>query len=516
MLHAMTREQTLVMEEGVMESLGIGLPELMERVGRDVAAAAARFAPRGRIVVVTGKGNNAGDGWVAARLLFQEGREVEVAAVAGPDQLSGVALDAATTAIEAGIAWIECSGSVLPGLAGAALVVDAMFGFGLRGPAKEPFAGVIEAVNAAGRPVLAVDLPSGVEADTGRAHGNAIRADATLAVITPKLAHFLEPGARLSGRIEVARVGLPEDATAECERVELWEAPDVHRVLPVAGVEDHKGSRGRVLLVGGSAGMAGSIGLAAEGALRMGAGYAVAAVPASVVDVVNRTSRPAVAVGLAETGERSLSLAAFESIRDMAGESDAIVIGPGLSSNAESRELARRIVASVDRPLVVDADALNALAEDHSPLAGRRAPTVITPHPGEAARLLGTDSKAVQEDRIGAVRRLADWSVVAVLKGAGTLVLEGGRIAANTTGNPGMATMGSGDVMAGMIGALLAQGMVAYESAVVGVYLHGLAGDIAERELTAQGMTAEDVASRIPAALVSVSESVLPPIGDNL
>jgi NAD(P)H-hydrate epimerase len=499
---ALTAEQTRALESAAMERAGVSVDDLMARVGRAVAEESARMAGEGHIAVVAGKGNNGGDGWAAARELLAMDREVEVLALAGPDELSGAAERASREAEAAGVRWrrVESAAELSPALEGAALVVDAVFGFGVEGPVREPFASAIDAVNDADAVVLSVDLPSGVESDTGRAEGAAVVADATLAVMSEKVGHVLHPGAALSGEVLVADLGLGSAADAiPGTPLETWTPPEYAELLPIMAPDDHKGSRGRLVIVGGSEGMTGSVVLAASAALRSGAGYVLAAVPASVVDVIDAGVVPAVVRPLPETSERAVDSDATSHVLELASDADAVVVGPGLTTGEGASDVVRALVESYRGPLVLDADALNVVAElGLDSLRARAGATVLTPHPGEAARLLGSTAARVQADRAGAAAGLARTGSVCLLKGAGTVVAYEDTRVVNRTGNPGMATLGTGDVLAGVLGALLAQGLLPLEAAALAAYVHGLAGDVAAAGLTPVAMHAGDVVDALP------------------
>ena len=502
MRRALTADQTRDLERRVMGAHGLSVAELTDLAGEAVAGAAVEMTPVGPVTVLAGSGNNAGDGWVAARLLLESGRAVSVHSLVEPRTLPEPARAAAARAMDAGVG---VSTSLPTALRDAALVVDALYGFGVHGPLREPASSWVDALAASGTPVLSVDLPSGVVADTGAAHGAAVRADRTLAVLALKAAHVQEPGASLSGDVVVADLGMPQEQVTPSEGLEVWDASDVAAVLPAADPQDHKGSRGRVLVVGGSAGMAGSVALSALAALRTGAGYVSVACPASLTDAVNVIAPAAVAIPLPETGSRALARESAQVAAALASRADAVLLGPGLGASDEARDVAMEVAGLVEAPLVLDADGLNAHARRLEELAARRAATVLTPHPGEAARLLGVGIRDVQDERLAAAERLSGDGFVAVLKGAGTLVAGTGRMGAVTTGTPALATMGTGDVLAGMLAALLAQGVAAFDASMAAAYLHGVAGVVGAEALTERGLTARDLVDHVPAALTRVA-----------
>lgn len=480
------------------------LAGLMARAGAMLADEVTRVVPAGAIAVVTGKGNNGGDGWVAARVLAATGREVRVLALAAPDVLAGEAAAAAQAALEAGVRW-EPAGDALAMAAqldGVAVIVDAVFGVGFSGAAREPYASAIVAMDDADAPVISADVPSGVDADTGAVAGPAVHAAVTVTFSAPKPGLLLYPGAGYAGEIVVADIGLARDVLDAAGGLEVWDRGDYRSALPVPSPDAHKGQRGSVLLVAGSRLYAGSAMLAAAGAMRMGAGYVFAAVPASVAPVMQAALPHVIAVGLKETAEGTLAASSVERIIRLAAEVDAVVLGPGLTTHAEAVSVVRRLVELLPSPLVLDADGLNAFAETGpGAIMARSAPTVITPHPGELARLLGVSTLEVQEDRVSAAARVAGCQLACVLKGARTIVSAGGRSVVTLAGNAGMATAGSGDVLSGMIGTLLAQGLDPLEAGALGAFVHARAGDLAAEELTQVCLTAKDLPAYVPAAV---------------
>jgi NAD(P)H-hydrate epimerase len=519
MRYALTADEIREVEAAAV-ARGDTTPEaLMERAGGALAAEVARRAPEGEIVVVTGKGNNGGDGWVAARALAEVARAVRVLACAPPDTLAGPAAAAAHTAARAGVAWDDAREArvLARALETAAAVVDAVFGVGFAGVAREPYASAIDAIVAAGHAgalVVSADVPSGVDADSGAVTGAAVRAAVTVTFSAFKPGLLLYPGAAHTGEIVVADVGLAGDGPAPTGALEVWDGADYRALLPALPADVHKGSRGRVLVVAGSHRFAGAAVLAAAGAARMGAGYVVAAVPSPVVPVVQSALPHVIVADIEADAEGGFALSAAAAIRSLASEADAVVLGPGIGLGEGARALVAELVDSVEAPVVLDADALNALATAW-PRAlaardGRGAATIATPHPGEAARLLGMTTGEVQADRPAAARRLAGARRACVLKGARTVVAGAGRAAVTLAGNPGMATAGTGDVLAGMLGTLAAQGLEPYEAGLLAAYLHGRAGDLAADALTERCLVSGDLTEYLPAA---VRELLDPPLG---
>lgn len=472
--------QVRLIDRVAIDELGIPGYELMCRAGTAaLAELRKRWPDARRIAVFCGAGNNAGDGYVVARLARAAGLDVHVVAVVPPERLRGDAAQAWADCRAAGIDAVPFGG---PGAAGpleADVVVDALLGTGLDRPVEGAFAEAIAAMNARSVPILALDVPSGLDADTGRVLGVAVRADATITFVGLKQGLFLGEAPDYRGALAFADLDIPAVARQRFRpaltRLSLRE---LEAALPKRPRSAHKGTNGRLLLVGGAPGMSGAIRLAAEAALRVGAGLVyVATHPVSLLPVMS--GRPELMCRAVETAD------ALDSLLELA---DAVVLGPGLGRDAWGRALWQRVIAT-DLPLVVDADGLNLLAERSTP----RGRWIVTPHPAEAGRLLGIGTAEVQADRLAAVRELSrKLDAIAVLKGACSLVCAGEQVAVCDRGNPGMATGGTGDVLAGVLGGLAVQLRDLPTAARVGVLLHALAGDDAARD-GERGMIASDL-----------------------
>jgi len=482
-------------------TIAAGTPSLtlMERAGMAVARAAARAgggAYGRRVLVLCGKGNNGGDGLVAARHLAGWGALPVVIFLDDPAALTG---DPRTNLerlracrclrFEAGLFARE--------LGRSDVVVDAIYGTGFRGALAGPPAQAAAAVNRSGLPVVAVDIPSGVDGVSGRVEGPAIRATTTVTMAALKLGLVFHPGSEYAGEIEIADIGI---ATPQFPKViGVPEAPDVARVLGHRPLDAHKRSVGTAMVVAGSSGMSGAAALAAMGALRSGAGLVTMATPASVLSEVHPRVLEATSLPLPETPVGTIASGAFELLTVKAATVDAVAIGPGLSTNPETVDVVRRTVATLPNPLVADADALNAIAGDPGSLEGRAAPTAITPHPGELGRLLGISTAAVQADRLAAARRAAErFQSAVVLKGYRSIVADpSGATVVITTGGPALATGGTGDVLTGVTVALLAGGAEPFTAAWAASWLHGRAGDVLQQEIGARGVLAGDLPSAV-------------------
>jgi hydroxyethylthiazole kinase-like uncharacterized protein yjeF len=490
-----TAAEMRALDRATIDEIGIPAIALMETAGRAVADAAIRMASHGHIAIVCGPGNNGGDGFVTARVLRERGVDA-VAYLAVPrDNVAGDArthleILERTGGVVRMIDTEEALGELSDSIAEAALVIDALFGIGPLRAIEGHLADVIGLVNL-GRHRLAVDIPSGVDADTGRVLGAAVSAERTVTMAAIKVALASAPGFARCGEIEVAEIGIPNALIAAQVHAGLVEEADVARALPRPGLLDHKGRRGHVLVIGGMPGMRGAGRLAATAALRSGAGLVTLA-----------------SMGEVDAPDSIMSHAISGSLGALLEGKAAVVIGPGLGQSEAAAGWLGEVLAS-GVPAVVDADALNlarGIAEVFAKAAG---PIVITPHPGEAGRLLGKVAAEVESDRLASARELAGRThAVVVLKGARTIVCDGTLgdeyCAINPTGGPELATAGSGDVLAGVIGALLAQGVPAVDAARAAVFIHGLAGD----RLAAIHGTRGVVSSDLPLAIAGVIHAI--------
>ncbi len=485
---------------------------LMENAGEAVVRAMERHfgTLRGKTAtIIAGKGQNGGDGFVVARLLRKKNCKARVVLLTSSSSLTG---DAATNLKRFQKAGGRCHAVdkesaldrvLAPLLQTSEVLVDAIFGTGLNAPVKGLSASAIAMMNASGRPIVAIDLPSGLDGDTGSVLGTAVTAALTVTLARPKRGLFLGAGPNHAGMIRVADIGIPSDLISGAKiHVTLLEVADIRPLLPKRPRTGHKGTFGHAGIIAGSAGKTGAAAMAAMAALRIGAGLVTVAAPRSVSDVLEAKLLEAMTHPVPETEARTLSKQALAPLLAFAADKTALAIGPGIGRHLETQALVHNLLVEAKRPMVLDADGLNAVA-GHADMLGRASgPLILTPHPGEMARLLGTTSAEIQRDRLGAASRLArERNVCVVLKGAGTVVAApDGRLAVNSTGNPGMATAGTGDALTGIIVGLLAQGLPAWEAACAGVFLHGLAGDLAAAEQGEAGLIAGDVIRAIPQA----------------
>lgn len=466
--------------------------ELMEAAGRAVAVAVAGLAPQGAVRVVCGKGNNGGDGFVAARLLREMGFEVEALLLWPGEELRG----------DAAVNWERFGGELLEGdpgdrLAGSGAVVDAIFGTGFEGAPREPAAAAIRAIDGCGAPVVACDIASGVDASTGEVAGEAVHADVTVSFHAAKLGQRVAPGKWHTGELRVAPIGIPAGAPGEAVAGEI--GAEVLDLLPRRGPRSTKFSSGQVAIAGGSRGLTGAVRMASLAAIRAGAGYATVAVPADLEMVFELAQPEVMSVGC-PGGDGCLMPASRKAVLRTFERAAAGVVGPGLGRDPGSFELAREVVGEIAAPLVLDADGLNAFAGRLDELASRPAPTILTPHAGELGRLLKRYSAEVDAHRLACAREAAEVAgAIVVLKGDDTIVTDGARVAVNAISAPALATAGSGDVLSGVIAALLARSGDPFAAVCAAVVGHARAGRAAAARVgAAESVIASDVIDAVP------------------
>lgn len=494
---------------------GVPSARLMENAAKSLVEELLRAFPSAKsAVAVCGPGNNGGDGLAAARLLAERGLSVEVFTLGDPDSYRGDAARNASRARAAGLELTPLSGrgadlNLKRALTKAGAVVDALFGTGLTRALSGMAARAVKTINAAGQPVVAADLPSGLSADTGRLLGPAIEARLTVAFAAAKPAHVFWPARGVCGRVVVRDIGIPRRLLlARAGPLVLPEERDIRSWLPPRHADTHKGDFGRLAIVAGSRGKAGAAVLAARAALRAGVGLVTVFCPASIESAVVAALPEAMTRGLPEE-DGALAESASGPLLEALEGFDAAAAGPGLGTAPGTIRLVEHLLAA-RCPLVGDADALNAFTGRPRAFSRRPAETILTPHPGEAGRLLGTSSAAVQKDRLAAGTKLARATgSVVLLKGASSLTCApSGRVTVNPTGTPLMATAGSGDVLTGAIGALLAAGLNAERAAVAAAYLHGSAGERLSESLGDAGLLARELADALPLARLALRAGV--------
>jgi hydroxyethylthiazole kinase-like uncharacterized protein yjeF len=510
-----TSAEMQAMDRMTIERFGIPGRVLMENAGREAARVFRTHFPAtagGTVGVLAGRGNNGGDGHVIARCLAASGYPVTVFLLSAADRVQGDAAANLRLLSALGIPLIEVPDEGAfdrhaPRMRAAGVWVDAIFGIGLRDAVGGIYRKAIDFVNGAGRPVFSVDMPSGLDADTGLPLGACIRARVTVTFGFPKIGLMVHPGAELAGTVEVVDIGIPAAvADAVAPRQRLLTPDDVRRMLPRRPADAHKGRTGHLLVVGGSPGKTGAAAMTATAALRVGAGRVTVGTAAALNPVMETLVLEAMTAPLADNGTGRLGAAALEELAELGRGKACLAVGPGLGMAPGTGELVRALVRSADAPLVIDADGLNHLAGHLETLEGLRVPVVLTPHPGEMARLMATEAAAVQRDRLGCARRLAtSRGVHVVLKGARTIVAHpDGSLFLNPTGNPGMAAGGMGDVLTGAIAGLICQGIPPAEAALAAVYLHGAAADRLAATVGPCGYLAGEVMRELPAAMARV------------
>jgi ADP-dependent NAD(P)H-hydrate dehydratase / NAD(P)H-hydrate epimerase len=489
-------EEMRATDRWAIKERGVPSLQLMEVAGRAVAEAAAEVARSSTASIVCGKGNNGGDGLVAARVLRETGFEVEALLLAPGDQLS----DDAKANLEHfdGARHVEPA-AIPASIDGAGVVVDAIFGTGFAGSPRDPAASAIDAMNEAGAPVVATDIASGVNASSGEVEGKAVAADVTVTMQAPKLGHWIAPGKEHTGELRVAPIGIPEGAPTEPKAGLVH--PRVLELLPHRAAGSTKFTSGQVVVVGGSRGLTGAVCLAAMGAIRAGAGYATVAVPADLERIFEIKLTEVMSIGCASRDGR-LRPAASERILGATRRAASVVLGSGMSREQGTQRLARELTERIEAPLVIDADGLNAYAGRIDALTERSRPFVLTPHAGEMGRLLDRDSKEIDARRAESAREAARRSGgIVLLKGDDSIITDGERLAVNRVSSPQLATAGTGDVLSGMIAALIARGLEPFAATCAAVLAHSRAGRAAGGRVGHDSVIAGDVIDSIPAGL---------------
>jgi hydroxyethylthiazole kinase-like uncharacterized protein yjeF len=495
-----------------IEDIGIPGVVLMENAGRGATEVMKQSFPnlaRWRVVILAGGGNNGGDGFVIARHLWQQKVKVNVCCLKKPEDYRGDALINLEIVRRLGvpleiITEADGAAALREKLASADLVVDAILGTGLSAPVQGFYREVIELINGLGRPVFAVDLPSGLDAGTGLPLGPCIQASVTATFGLAKVGQLVTPGCSFVGRLEVVDIGLPRNVTDMMEPPRIWlDSREMAPLVRPRTITGHKGSYGHVLMVGGSVGKTGAGAMAGLGAARAGAGLVTFAVPVSLHGLMEVKLTEVMTEPLPETAVHTVAEAALPRLQELLATKQALALGPGLSTQEETRQVVLQLVESSPCPVVVDADALNVLAGHLEVLSRARSPLILTPHPGEMGRLLGISAQEVQNRRVELSQFFSKkHGVTLLLKGARSLIASSkGRLAVNGTGNPGLASGGTGDVLTGLIAGFLAQGLAPFEAACLGAYSHGEAADRLAARYGDRGMLATDLLWEIPTVL---------------
>jgi hydroxyethylthiazole kinase-like uncharacterized protein yjeF len=507
------------LDRRAIEEQGIPSLVLMENAGRTTYQILRREFPdlSGPVAVVAGRGNNGGDGLVVARYLAQAGTPVAVFLAAARDQVQGDAKVNLEIAARLGIEIVEVKEEkdlnlLAHRLARSELIVDALLGTGLNSEVRGLFRLLIDEINHLRPPVLAVDIPSGLCADTGQPLAAAVLAQVTVTYGWPKIGQILPPGRDYAGRLWQVDISIPLEL-AQKVPTELAAAGEMRTLLPPRPFAGHKGTFGHLVVLAGSEGKTGAATLTSEAALRAGAGLVTLGIPASLNDILEVKITEAMTLSLAEAaGARSLGLNALEPLKRFLEQKTALALGPGLGTHPETQELVRHLARHLPLPMVIDADGVNALAGDPDLLKSAAGPRIITPHPGEMARFLGITPQEVQADRLGIAREAAARTkAVLVLKGAQTVVADPqGRLSINSTGNSALASGGTGDVLTGLIGGFLAQKLTSWEAARLGVYLHGLAADYWAAQYGSRGLIAGDLLAIYPEVINEFIQELIP------
>ncbi len=518
-----TAQDMKKIDELAVKEHGLTVAQLMEAAGAAVVKAleeAWEDLPDKTVGLLCGRGNNGGDGLAAARLLKQKKTSVVVILTGEEEDLAPEALAQYHKAKAAKVPVIPVLSA--EGLATAKtameecdLLVDALFGTGLSRPLEGISRDLIQAAKALGKPVVAVDIPSGLSADSGSPLGEALPAQLTVTFGLAKVGFYTPIGATYTGRVVVDDIGFPSALLeAPFLKHEITRLETVQRALPKYDENTHKGTRGRLVIVAGATGLTGAAALSAYGAQRIGAGLVTVACPESLIPILGAKLTEPMTAPVPEVEGGFLSLKATGRILYLTANVNAVVIGPGIGRHRETAQLLREVLTKLTVPMVVDADALNLLGGQLDIFKAVRVPAVLTPHPGEAAWLLKTTITEVEQNRVKVAKQIAEgYNVTAVLKGRYTVIASpDGRVRVNPTGNRGLATGGTGDVLSGIVGGLLAQRLSPFDAATAGVYLHGLAGEKASRRLGPDGLLAGDLLPLLPRLLRQLRENDREPL----
>lgn len=530
MIKVATAHEMMDIDRVAISKYGIAGTELMERAGhacvdkiKEIYFNSNLITHNSKLYVLCGGGNNGGDGFVIARILHGEGRNVNAYLSVPASKLKGDTQINYIRAKKAGVpifpikrflslsfqANLPVGRQVSPGLTTQnSLIIDALFGTGLSKEVRKPLSNVIKKVNSLSSPVLSVDIPSGISSDTGQVMGSAIKAGHTVTFGLPKRGHLLYPGAEYTGRLSIADIGFPQKLlTSSKIKVNLIQKADAFSLMPQRPKDSHKGTYGHVLIIAGSRGKTGAALMAAKACLRTGAGLVTIGIPDSLVDTFQARVTEEMILPLPDKGNGTLSsVAAKVILYFLKKRGNVLAIGPGISNDKEISEVVCDLIKGSNVPIVIDADGLNAIAGNTSILKKSGAPVILTPHSGEMARLLNGKTENLYDDRINtAITFAKKTKTYLVLKGAPAInAAPSGDSFINSTGNPGMSTAGVGDVLTGMISAFLAQGLSPRDASILGVYMHGKAGDIAAAKKGEHSLIASDIIKAIPSAFKSI------------
>jgi len=516
-----TAEQMKRLDERTIKECGIPGIVLMENASQGTVRHLFRHFPdvlKKRVVVVAGKGNNAGDGFGVARILMNKGCCVTVCILAEPAEIKGDArinLDILSS-MNADIHSApdeRAFEQIKPILKEADLIIDAMLGTGLKGEVKGYYADVIAFLNKLKKTIISIDIPSGLDANDGKPLGVCIKADLTVTFGLPKLGHLIYPGVDYVGKLALVDISIPRYLVDEEDiDVEILELEELKNVLIPRRGDSHKGNFGHILVIAGSTGKTGAASMASEAALRSGAGLVTLAIPETLNPIMEMKLTEVMTEPIPDEGRGFFGKASMDKLLSLCQGKDLMLLGPGIGTHTETVKVVEEMIASFQKPLVVDADGLNCISMNVDVLAKAKSPLILTPHPGEMARLRKISTGEVQGRRIAIAREFArEYGLYLVLKGARTLISNpDGRIFINPTGNPGMATAGMGDVLTGMIGGFIAQDMPIIDALKLAVFLHGYCGDRAKEQYGERALLATDVMAKIPEVLKSLEDGTIP------
>jgi len=492
------------LDRKAIEEFGIAAELLMENAGQAVYFALLNeFGVRGkRFVVFCGLGNNGGDGLVVARKIYSSGGAVKAFILGDPGRFEGTAKTNADIVFRLPIEarQIESAEEVKIEVAHCDCIVDAILGTGLTREVTGLYRDVIELINGSGKTVFSVDIPSGIHGDTGKVMGVAVRADVTVTFGLPKIGNMLFPGYDLGGKLYVSHISFPPIMyDADTLKVEISPLTE----LPPRDKDGHKGDFGQVLFVAGAAGYFGAPYFSALSFLKAGGGYSRLAAPRSIVPFIASKGSEIVFVPQVETDSGSIALQNKPALLELSERMDMVILGPGLSLDSETQQLVRELTAETDKPLLIDGDGITAVCQDLGIIKERQAETILTPHLGEMSRITGTSVHEIEDNKVDVLQRTtAEMNATVVLKGAHSLIgYPDGCVFINMSGNPGMATAGSGDVLTGTIAAMFGLGLPLSTSVRQGVFAHGLAGDLAAEDRGEDGITAQDILNYLPPAM---------------
>ncbi|MFC1725326.1 NAD(P)H-hydrate dehydratase [candidate division KSB1 bacterium] len=509
MKNVVTSAEMRSIDKSTIEGLGIPGPVLMERAGIAVTNTVLKFLEvygGNRVAIFCGKGNNGGDGFVAARELFRNNVNIEVFLFASKDEIKGDARLNLDIYEKLGleINYITDPDELKDMKIKSDIVVDALLGTGVKGKVEGILGRAIQFINDSYKPVIAVDIPSGLNADTGTFEGDCIKAEVTITMGLVKRGLILPPGKECSGEIFVADIGFPDSVIEEKNiTVKILEEDDIVKYIPPRHLDVHKGDFGKIFVLAGSAGYTGAAYMACESMMKTGAGLVVLGIPESLNTIMETKLTETMTVPLPETAEKSLSLKGLEQILSRIEWADIFVLGPGISRNKETQKLILEIFKNIEKPTIIDADGLYPFKDNLDLLKNFKSELLITPHEGEFSRLFGLESEMIYHDRIEILREKRKYlNCTILLKGTTTITaVPGNEAIVNLTGNPGMASGGTGDVLTGIIAGLAAQNVSFPRSAAVGAFIHGFTGDLGAEELGELPLNATDLISYIPQIL---------------